>query len=161
MTALLYTSFLLFAAYIAVIIAVNGGVPASISDSFYILNRKKPGLGRLFTLWCDAVGISVMAVMFEFSDGAWFQFLSFFAGTGLCFAGTAPLFKSHEKVIHYASAAVCAVGAAFWTGLMGCYWLLPFIIPAPFANRGTRMFWTEMALFVIAYGALFIIHYAQ
>jgi hypothetical protein len=99
--------------------------------------------------------------MFELSGGAWFQFTALFAGTGLCFAGTAPLFKSHEKVIHYTSAAVCAVGAAIWTGFIGCYWLLPLIIPAPFVNRKTRMFWTEMALFVITYVSLFIIHLKQ
>lgn len=155
MTTLLHLTFTLFAMYIAFVIQVNRGVPASISDSFYILNRRKKGAGYVFTGWCYAIGISTMVMMFELSADAWYQFLGLFAGGGLCFVGTAPLFKSCERLIHYASAATCALAAALWMVFAGYWWVL---IPFPFAflARRNRMFWVEVVLFLAMYATLFM-----
>jgi hypothetical protein len=163
MSIVLYISFAVFVAYIAAIMAVNRSVtgeliPASVSDSFYLLNSKRKGAGYLFTIWCYIIGISVMAMMLDASDGRWFQFLSLFAGGGLCFVGTAPLFKSHERVIHFVSAATCAVASLAWIALMG-YWFVPFgwaLLIFTFA-RNKYMFWGEIALFNSMYTTLLIL----
>lgn len=158
MGTVLSISAFVFAAYIASIIAFQG-VPASISDSFYILDRKKKGAGYIFTLWCYAVGFTVMGIMFVFSDGKWYQFLGLFAGGGLCFVGTAPLFKSHERLIHHVSAATCAVSASLWMVFSGYGWLLAaasVIASAVMRKYKNHMFWAEAALFVSMYVALFI-----
>jgi hypothetical protein len=135
------------------------GVPHSFSDGFYILNKKKRGLGYLFTLWCFAVAFSVMPVMFELSDGKWFQFLGLFTGGGLGFVGAAPLFKSHEKTIHYTSAIICAISGFAWISLSG-YWYLPAIaliaVVYPAYKDKKWTFWGELALFVSMYTTLLL-----
>jgi hypothetical protein len=158
MKMLLLSSFLLFTGYILTVTAVNRGIPASISDSFYVLNGKKKDAGYIFTAWCYAIGISVMGIVFCLSQGEWYQFLGMFAGGGLCFTGTAPLFKSHERLIHYVSATTCALSAALWLLFSG-YGI--FLTPLPFVffmGREKRMFRLELALFIIMYISLFIIH---
>jgi hypothetical protein len=159
MEAILFLSFALFTAYIAVVIVVNKGVPASVSDSFYILNSKTEGLGYVFTAWCYAVGISVMAIIFSLSDGEWYQFLGLFAGGGLCFVGTAPLFKGYQETRHYVSASVCAVIAILWMVFAG-YYAVPLIcglIAVPVIWKyGNPMFWAEIALFASMYITLFL-----
>jgi hypothetical protein len=165
MSIVLYISFAVYLSYIGAVMAVNKSVageliPASVSDSFYLLNSKKKGAGYLFTIWCYIIGISVMAVMFDASDGRWFQFLSLFAGGGLCFVGTAPLFKAHERTIHFASAGTCAIASLLWIVLMG-YWFVPagFLLSSLFTVKsGEYMFWAESALFDSMYVTLFLIH---
>jgi hypothetical protein len=162
MMAVLIVSAFLFAAYMAALIALFG-VPESISDSFYLLNGKKKNAGCAFTVWCYAVGASVMAMMFELSSGAWYQFLGLFAGAGLGFVGTAPMFKSHEKLIHSVSASTCAVASLLWMTVAG-YWFFPsalILAAAIIAGRfGKALFWTETALFVSMYITLFFcFHY--
>jgi hypothetical protein len=156
MITLLCLSFALFAAYVLAVIVTNRGVPESISDSFYIFNGKVEGLGYIFTIWCFVTGISVAAVMFELSIGAWYQFLGLFAGGGLCFAGAAPLFKSGTERIHYASAATCALAAALYISLSGYYiFLLPVAVTA-FVARKNRIFYSELAIFIVTYISLLI-----
>jgi hypothetical protein len=156
----LFISFALFAAYIAAVLVVNRGVPASVSDSFYILNAKATGLGYIFTLWCYAIGISVAAMVFDASAGMWYQLLGLFAGGGLCFVGTAPLFKGHERIIHFTSAAVCAITAISWMVFAG-YYAVPLICTLTIApavwKYGNPMFWAEMALFAATYISLYLI----
>jgi hypothetical protein len=154
MTTLILLSFALFVAYVAVIIACNGGMPASISDSFYILNAKTSGLGYVFTLWCFAIGISVMAVIFGLSDGEWYQFIGLFAGGALGFVGTAPLFKSHQETIHFTAAAVCATASAVYVSLLGYYILLIPVAVTVLVARKNRMFYSELAIFIITYASL-------
>ncbi|MDR0864949.1 MAG: hypothetical protein LBO74_08460 [Candidatus Symbiothrix sp.] len=157
MATVLSISASLFVAYLVVLIALFG-VPASISDSFYLLGGKKKGAGYVFTIWCYIVGISVMAMMFELSAGFWYQFLGLFAGGGLCFVGTAPLFKSHEKTIHFASAAVCAITSLLWIIFAG-YWLILLLITSLSVGilsiKGNPTFWIEASLFASMYFTLF------
>lgn len=150
---------MLFALYINGLIIVEKTIPCSFSDGFYILNEKKQGLGYLFTPWCFFVALSVMPIMFQLSDGKWFQFLGLFTGGGLGFVGAAPLFKSHEKTIHYTSAIVCAVSGFAWMALSG-FWFVPaialiaFIYPACKDKKWT--FWGELALFTSMYAVLLL-----
>jgi hypothetical protein len=152
-------SFALFAVYVAAIVW-QFGVPDSISESFYRLEGRKRNLGCLFTLWCWAVAFTVAAMMFPLSEGQWWQFLGLFAGGGLGFTGTAPLFKSHEKAIHYVSAGVCAVSALAWMILAG-YAFVPVIVLSGmfilgFQHARQWLFGMETGLFISMYIVLLI-----
>jgi hypothetical protein len=93
METVLIISFAIFAIYVMYIF-IKYGVRPSLSDSFY-------SAGYLFTGWCFVIGISVTAVMLELSEGKWYQFIAFLAGSGLCLVGAAPRFKAYERTTHY------------------------------------------------------------
>jgi hypothetical protein len=158
MTAILIISLAVYITYKISVIRLFG-VPASVSETFYLFNDKKNNLGYLFTLWCYLIGISVMIVMTDCSEGTWYQFLSFLSGGALCFVGTAPLFKGHEKVIHYVSASVCAVSALAWMFLDGC-WIIPFgmiliyLLFSEASGKGRLIFYLESGVFEATYTVL-------
>jgi hypothetical protein len=138
------------------------GVPYSISDTFYLMNAKKRNLGYLFTVWAALTGIAVAAMMFELSVGQWYQFLGLFAGGALGFVGAAPLFKGHEKKIHYTAAGVCAVAAVVWMVATG-YWFVPATTLATcgvitmLTKTRKYMFWFEVVMFV----SMFFVIYCE
>jgi hypothetical protein len=144
------TSITLFVAYVTTVLSLFG-IPRSLSESFYLFESRRKGLGYVFTGWCWVMAILVMFMMAEQSEGCWWQFLSLFAGGGLGMVGTAPLFKGHERVIHYVSAGVCALSACAWVTLAGCWYVqLPLLVIA-FALGGLHskfLFWVETALFL-------------
>jgi hypothetical protein len=156
MIPLFIVSFIVFALYITGILAAFG-IPHSISDSFYLMNEKRNNLGYVFTLWCFVVAFSLIPVIFHLAEGEWFQFLGLFACGGLGFVGAAPLFRSHEKTIHYTGAIVCAVTGFSWMALSG-YWYSPVIaliaVLYPAYRDKKWTFWVELALFVSMYTTL-------
>lgn len=125
MNILLTTSIILFIVYLITLFKIDRA-PESISDSFYIFNKHRRGLGHIFTLWCFAIMFLIAPQMFEASDGKWFQFLGLFTSAGLGFVGAAPYFKDHEKTIHTVAAILCASGCFLWIFFMG-YILIPII----------------------------------
>jgi hypothetical protein len=154
---LLFLSLAIWVGYIALTI-IYFGVPTSISESYYKL-EKRWKCGYAFTIWCMLIAFSVAAMMFECSEGKWFQFLGLFAGGGLGFVGAAPLFKSHERTIHYVSAGTCAAASVAWMALMG-YWYVPISYLSlgygVSLMNGNRVFWMETALFASMYLTLTI-----
>jgi hypothetical protein len=150
MTALFFISLTLFVAYIVTIMIVYK-IPTSMSESFY-----HPKIGYAFALWCYAIAISVMVTMCDLSTGQWFQFLSLFAAGGLMFVGTAPRFKTHERLIHYCAAGTSAVSATIWM-CAAEYWYIPiplvvlFAATAHLTGRSKVVFWMELALFASIY----------
>jgi hypothetical protein len=156
MSILLSVSFAIFAVFIAVIVGLFE-IPYSISDSFYLLDERKRGLGYVFTGWCWAQAVAVMPLMLESSDGQWWQFFGLFAAGGLGFVGTAPLFKGHERTIHYVSAGTCAAAAMAWMCLAG-YALVPVVTIAACAmiaaRAGNTVFWFETGMFASVYAVL-------
>jgi hypothetical protein len=155
MISVLIPSIAVFVLYMAYVILFFGVLP-SISESYYRL-EKRGKCGYVFTLWCASIALSVVAMMFQLSDGKWFQFLGVFAGGGLAFVGAAPLFKTHERMIHYAAAGICAVASVAWMALMGV-WYCPVIILSAQGlvslKSGNPVFWIESGLFVSVYLAL-------
>ena len=138
-------------------VSVAFGIPESISDSFYLLEGRRRGLGYAFTLWSWTVAFTVMSVMFVASEGQWYQFLGLFAGGGLGFVGAAPLFKGHERTVHYVSAGVCALAALAWMVCAG-YGFIPALglFIAFIASIWWRhpVFWVETALLLSMYATL-------
>jgi hypothetical protein len=143
MGAVWIISFGIFAIYMTYVFA-KYGVRPSISDSFY-------GVGWLFTIWCFVVGISVAAMLLDLSEGKWWQFLSFFAGGGLCLVGAAPRFKTFEAKTHFTGAATCAVSAVIWMILAG-WWIVPTVAVVIAAGVSwkypqSKVLWFELAAF--------------
>jgi hypothetical protein len=144
-----YLSSFLFAAYITLVISLFG-VPASISDSYYLLSGRWKNAGILFTVWCFILGVLVASRVFDLSEGLDYQFLGLFTGGGLGFVGAAPLFKTYEKRVHFVSAAVCALSALTWMCLAG-WWFVPvslLVVCGVIAARDNKWtFWMEIGLF--------------
>lgn len=85
MTYLYLLSLLTLVAYIGYALKVCG-LPALLSDTYYILKEKhRPS-------WLFQLAMVLVPVWLELSSGS-VQFLSFLACGGLMFVGTAPLFK--------------------------------------------------------------------
>jgi hypothetical protein len=160
MTLLVYLSLAVLVTYVS-LTAILTTLPPSLSNTYYQLEDTHRNTGYLFTLLCWTVGISVMAPMIELSEGKWFQFMAFFAGSALCFVGAAPRFKSIDRKVHMIAAALCAVATIAWTILFG-YWWIPaawvgFFGGVSVLDPRRRTFWLEMAAFATAYTALLII----
>lgn len=156
--ALIQISFILFIVYVVAMILMFG-IPASISDTYYLLERKRRGLGWLFTAFCWGVSLTLLPAWLDMTP-AGYQFTAFLACAGLMFVGAAPQFKlSLTGPVHYVSAAVCCASAILWCILSG-YWFIPFnafLIFGWVALRyGKPMFWIEMAAFTSMYLTIFL-----
>jgi hypothetical protein len=162
MGTVLIASFLVYVAYMTFVLTVFGEL-ASVSDSYYFLEERW-GAGYAFTAWCALTGISVASLMFAFSDGAWYQFFGLFAGGGLLFVGSAPLFKSHERTIHIVSAAVCAIAALAWTVSAGYGFVVALILLGGVGTAyvfGNVVFRMENACFASVYAVLYLLLISQ
>jgi hypothetical protein len=162
----LIISLCLFIAYLVAITMVSFDInkeliPPSISENFYLFEKRKKGLGWMFYGWCALIGVSVMAMMFELSTDKWYQFIPLFAGSGLVLVGVAPRFKNEDRKLHYAGAAVCAVSAALWIILAGCWYVIAGGLIAAsiisLCDRKNMVFWYETAIFISMYIALTIL----
>lgn len=90
MLILYFLSIIIFVSYIFFIIKKYGILP-SISESYYSLPEK---LKFLFILFCVFFSVSIISVAHNP--------LIFFAGSGICFVGTAAQFKKRlPKKVHY------------------------------------------------------------
>lgn len=103
------------------------GVPWSISDTYYKLERRKKGSGILFTAWTWLAGLPLLIAWLEIASDTPYQFLAFLACGSLMMLGTAAQFKqSLTEMVHYVSAGICVVSALIWVILTG-YWYIPFM----------------------------------
>lgn len=157
--ALIHISFIIFIAYVSSMI-VMFGIPASISDTYYLLERKRRGLGWLFTAFSWGVAFTLLPAWLDMTPQA-YQFLPFLAAAGLAFVGAAPQFKlSLTGPVHYVGAAACCLSAGAWVALSGAWWTLPaayavFLGVASFDHKW--MFWIEIAAFVSVFLSIQII----
>ena len=147
----LYISIAVFIAYLSAIM-LKYGVPASISDSYYVLGDNTL-LSSLFTWFCWLTGGFLLPVWLESGGGI----LSFFACGGLMFVGTAPLFKSHQKTIHFGSAIVCFASAYTWLFINDLILaVISVALLGLFAFAKKRMFWWEVTAFATIYLSLIL-----
>ena len=96
-----------------------------------------------------------MAVMFELSDGEWYQFLPMFAGFGLVLIGAAPRFRGDERRMHEVGALLCASPAVVWCACEG-YWAvmltsLGLSFTVSLFDWDRRLFWWEIGVFLGTY----------
>jgi len=123
-------SIAIFCVYMGAILAVYG-IPASVSETFYLLPR---GRRWLFTAFCWGVAV-IVAPWLDATPEPW-QFLAFLSVGGLCFVGTAAQFKEQFVArVHFAGAGVCAAASQLWI----------FIVPG--------LWWVSVACLLAAAGA--------
>lgn len=135
------------------------GVPWSLSDTYYQLNKR----GRpawLFQVAMIIPAMLLMPVWLECSAGN-LQFLAFLSCGGLMFVGSAPLFKEEfQGRVHYTGTVIAGLATILWVCLSRMWYLLAIT----FAVAGIIMlkyrkwlFWAEMAAFVCAYAGVLIV----
>lgn len=170
---LIVVSLVIFLVYVAGT-CLYFGVPASISDTYYKLERRRKRLGWLFTAMCWLVGGLLLPALLDITPES-YQFTAFLAFAGLIFVGAAPQFKlSLTGAVHYGAAAVCVVFSQIWVGLAAWWVLLPVWIGfigyilyemfrySEFSNGyvyfldGKPMFWIEIVAMVATYLAIFL-----
>ena len=140
----------LFVAYVVTAVCL-WGVPASLSQTFYLLDGKPKGY--IFTAAMWAVCFLIAPLWLSVSEDA-LAFSAFFAIGGLMLVGAAPMFKETDRRWHEAFAIVCAAFALLWQFLNGQYWeavafLVVFFALAKVTKtmRVCRTFWLEMVAF--------------
>jgi len=149
MTAFLIISISVFCLYLTGIILYRG-IPDSISESYYVLGENKL-ISSLFTWFCWIVAITLLPYWLDNGGG----FLSFVACGALGFVGTAPLFKSHQRDIHFGSAIVCFVSAYAWLFINDpILAVISVCMLGLFAFAKKRMFWWEVTAFASIYISL-------
>ena len=124
---------LIFVIYNVVAIKIFG-MPTSLSDTFYLYQSKKKGLGYIFSVMMYLMAGFLMPAWLSITDAmpGWehnFTFLAFFAAAMIMFVGTAPAFRNVgiEHHVHMVCAKACAVFALAWCAVV-C-WKVMYIIP--------------------------------
>lgn len=168
MTVLFLISLFVIAIYIAVVI-VKSGIPYSISDTYYRIDRKK-----WFMFVMLVTGFSLLPVALEVSSES-SQFLIFLTVVGLAMVGVSPNFKGEksERNTHYAGAIMLLVFSQLWV-LFNFKWiLLLWVIYVVYIACGLikkksgpsfyddlvnlkPVFWAEITLIITTYVAVLI-----
>lgn len=123
----------IFMAYNIVAIKIFG-MPTSLSDTFYLYQSKKKGLGYIFSAMMWFMAFSLVPAWLTISDAMPglehnLTFLAFLASSMILFVGSAPAFRGIEleNKVHMISAKLCAVFAIAWCAIV-C-WRIMYIIP--------------------------------
>lgn len=143
------------------------GIPKSLSESFYLYNKKKNNFGYIFTTFMLSMAFCLLPGWIEVSM-AWsswskyLNFLAFLTAAAICFVGAAPAFRATEleSSIHNISAKLCAATALAWCFIV-C-WNIAYVpaigaaIPAIVGActktwKTAQVYWLEM----MAFGATF------
>lgn len=167
MMTLIIISLVIFLAYLAGMYKYFG-IPYSISDTYYELEKRKKGLGWLFSAMCVSVGSLLLPALLDMTPES-YQFTAFLTCASLIFVGAAPQFKmSLTGSVHYGAAAVCVIFSQVWVGLTYWWVLIPiwlaFIVYTVVTMSkhvtgnmwsdfvSTKpMFWAEVAAMVATY----------
>lgn len=162
MELLYYCGIIFFVLYISSIIAMYG-IPSSISESFYLLEKGykdiRWNMSYAFTIFCYIICFSIMPVWLEYTPKN-LQFIPFISASALGFVGTAPYFKTINKKIHFIAAVICMIFAISWiyTVANQC-WYVPLNIAAVIIllcliNNKNWMFYLEIWAFISLFTCL-------
>lgn len=164
---LILISLFLFTSYNAVSIK-QFGIPKSLSETFYLWNSKKSGLGYIFTGMMFPMAFTLVPAWLELGEviSSWSTYLNplaFFACAAIAFVGAAPAFRSCplESKVHTTAAMTAAVCAVTWC-LTVCWQIMyvPLLTAGLVVVIGwltkswkkASVYWLEM----MAFGATFI-----
>ena len=166
MIALYLASLAMFVAYIAAILC-RFGVPASISESYYLWSGKsgKP----LFYGFCVLTALPLLIFWLEISPEQGL-FLVFLACAPLAFVGAAGAFKEIDLTgrVHFASAGISALASQLWIMINTRWWIgslallvIAFVVEWKIKGRDANgytvsawLFFVEIAAFLSVYIAL-------
>lgn len=165
MTTLVFIANALFLAYIIIAIVLLNQIPPSISDTFYLYNKKRNNLGYIFTIWMTIESFLMVIPMVELSSGQWWQFLGFMCPAMIALCGSAPTFMADRltKRVHFFGAISGVVFGLLWCALMDLraaivtlVALLIVIMTVSDATgtwRESRTFWLE----IVGFGSIAIL----
>jgi hypothetical protein len=156
-----------------IVILYKFGVPVSLSDSFYLLNGIKKGLGFLFTAMMVSMAFCLMPGWLEITETitSWssnFTALPFLAAAGIAFVGAAPAFRKNEveKLVHGISAYLAAAFAILWICIV-CYEVALIVLPISVfvivvlglstkTLKSSKIYWLEMLAFLATFATILI-----
>ena len=142
-------------ALIAVSVSEAGGVPVSISSTYYEQGKD----GWIFQALMATAALSLLPVWMDLSsDGLrWMVFLSC---ASLLFVAASPCFREElEGKVHYTSAAVCCFCAVLWQICEGLWditlWCGVIGLMLTLQDRRNWCWWMESAVLASVYLNLF------
>jgi hypothetical protein len=174
-TILTLLGMIVFTIYNACILG-KFGVPNSLSNSFYLMNEVKKGLGYLFTIMMYIMAICLMPGWIEITEtiSEWsgnLTALPFLAASAIAFVGTAPGFKDsdHENKVHMISAYAAAAFSLLWCCVV-CYSIAWITVPAAaiavlisaLATRtlkSCKIYWLEMIAFLATFATILLVQF--
>lgn len=149
------------------------GIPVSLSDSFYLLNGVKKGLGFIFTAMMVSMAFCLMPGWLEITESitSWsknFTALPFLAAAGIAFVGAAPAFRKNEveKLVHGISAYLAAAFSILWICIV-CYEVALIVLPISVfviialglstkTLKSSKIYWLEMLAFLATFATILI-----
>lgn len=160
MITLFLISLITFIAYNLFVI-LTFGVPASVSDSSYLL--KERNLSSLFTFFCWLTALPLLIYWIEVLQTDW-DMLPFAACGALMFVGAAPEFKdkSMEREVHVTAAIICLLASYIWSSLYGnivltAVCMLSAVLYFEFIRVKNKIFWIEIIAFINIYIQLMLL----
>ena len=144
------------------------GIPKSLSETFYLWDRKIKKLGYCFTGMMFTMAASLLPAWLDLGEvmstwSTYLQPLAFFTCAAICFVGAAPAFRSNklEGTVHTVAAITAAVASLAWC-LIVCWQIMyvPIIAAGLVALaaclsktfKSGLTYWLEM----MAFGATFV-----
>lgn len=166
---LFFSAVAIFAVYNITMIALYD-VPTSLSETFYLLQDERKGLGYIFTVMMWAVAFLLLPAWLGVSDrlGGWECYctpIAFAAAAAICFVGGAPAFRDlgMESKVHSIAAKSAAFFALAWC-VIACWRIMYVPILACVITLvygyGTNTFnrcatyWLELAAFTATFCTL-------
>lgn len=155
MTTLLALSTVTVLCYLCLSVKVAGGIPVSLSATYYLLGNR----GWLFQAFMVLTAATLFPVWVEHS-GNGHEWMAFLACASLLFVASAPCFKLElEGKVHYTSAVVCCVCAVSWQLAEGLWdvtlWCAFIAGMLSLQERDKWCWWLECAVFVSLYMNLY------
>ena len=133
-------------AYLCLSVGVCGGIPVSLSATYYELGRR----GWMFQVFMCIVACTLYPVWMAVSSAS-LQCLPFLSCASMLFVAAAPSFRMKlEGKVHYTAAAVCCVSGVLWQILEGvwevlvCFILVWLVVT--FRDRSKWCWWLEMCV---------------
>lgn len=168
MTVFTIISALLIAVYTAAVCIKTGGIPYSISETYYKIEHKY-WFGSTMVL----TACMLMPAILDVTPDS-YQFTAFLACAGMIMTGIAPNFREGiDRKIHTTGAVLCLVFSQVWVGLTLPWMLLLWAGYLAYTAIGVKrnwngyfigsflstrpMFWVEITALVATYVTLLIV----
>jgi uncharacterized membrane protein YjjP (DUF1212 family) len=133
----------------------------SFSQTYYELEKIRDRYKYLFQVVMLGMCFLFAIVMFQLTEGLWFQFVGAFTVLPIGFVGFAPRFEVGnmlERDVHFTAAYTSAGFSLIWVTLLAIYvnWHIALTIPAAsvvafllykLTGVHTKVWWAEMACF--------------
>lgn len=142
-------------ALLSVSVSKAGGIPVSLSSTYYALGKN----GWFFQILLAAAAGLLLPVWIESSEQG-HEWMAFISCMGLLFVAAAPAFRMQmQGAVHYTSAAVCCIAAVCWQLVEELWdvtlWFAFLAGMLCLAFRKQWCWWLEAAVIASVYANLF------